>query len=177
MFAFTTTDTVLRIDPEQGDVVASITITAPRGLAWTADQQHLIVGGKNELVFLNPDDLTIASRIGDLADAQIFYPSATPDGRWLLAPVVLDGVVLMIDAATGEVAQRVETGSPLMVDADGSRAWVSNVLVPPEMLEPNAEPREGGVMLLDLETFATTFIPDLIDANGIGVSTVSAWKD
>jgi hypothetical protein len=57
------------------------------------------------------------------------------------------------------------------------RAWVSNVLVPPELLEPNATPRLGGVVLLDLTTFRTVAIPDLIDANGIGVSSVRSWKD
>lgn len=85
--------------------------------------------------------------------------------------------MLVIDATTGEVAQRVETGSPLQVVPDGSRAWVSNVLVPPEMLDPKAAPRSGSVMLLDLETFKTTAIPELIDANGIAVSPVSLREE
>lgn len=170
LFAFTTTGEVLRIDPEQGTVVASVAVASPRGLAWTWDHRHLIVGGNNELVFLNPADLTVASQIGNLGTGQIFYPSATPDGRWILAPAVLDGAVLVIDATTGSVAHRVETGSPLQVVSDGRRAWVSNVLVPPELSEPNAPPQLGGVVLLDLTTFRTVAIPDIIDANGIGVS-------
>jgi DNA-binding beta-propeller fold protein YncE len=177
LFAFTTTGKVLQIDPEQGTVVASVSVVSPRGLAWTWDRQHLIVGGNNALVFLNPRDLNVEFRIDNLGTGQIFYPSATPDGRWILAPAVLDGVVLVIDATTGHVAHRVETGSPLQVVPDGGRAWISNVLVPPELLEPNAAPRLGGVVLLDLTTFRTVAIPNLIDANGIGVSPVRLRQD
>jgi DNA-binding beta-propeller fold protein YncE len=177
LFAFTTTGDVLRIDPEQGTVVASVAVASPRGLAWTWDHQYLLVGGNNALVFLNPSDLTVESQIGNLGTGQIFYPAATPDGRWILAPAVLDGVVLVIDATTGRVAHRVETGSPLQVVPDGKRAWVSNVLVPPELLEPHAAPRLGGVVLLDLTTFRMVALPDIIDANGIGVSPVHLRKD
>jgi DNA-binding beta-propeller fold protein YncE len=177
LFAFTTTGAVLRIDPEQGTVVASVDVASPRGLAWTWDYRYLIVGGNNELVFLNPLDLAVESQIGNLGTGQIFYPSATPDGRWILAPAVLDSVVLVIDATTGHVAHRVETGSPLQVVPDGGRAWISNVLVPPELLEANAAPRLGGVVLLDLTTFRTVAIPNLIDANGIDVSPVRLRKE
>jgi DNA-binding beta-propeller fold protein YncE len=177
LFAFTTTGAVLRIDADQGTVVASAAVAAPRGLAWTWDQQHLIVGGRNELVFLDPQDLAVEFRIDNLGVGQIFYPSATPDGRRIFAPAVMDRVVLVIDAGTGRLAHRIETGSPLQVVPDGKRAWVSNVLVPPELLPPNAAPRSGGVVVLDLRTFRTTVIPDVIDANGIGVSPVHLRRD
>jgi hypothetical protein len=49
--------------------------------------------------------------------------------------------------------------------------------VPSELLEPNAAPRLGGVVLLDLTTFRTVAIPDMIDANGIGVSPVRSRND
>jgi DNA-binding beta-propeller fold protein YncE len=177
LFAFTTNNDVARIDPDRGTVVVSTNLAAPRGLAWTADDRYLIVGGNNELIFLNPRNLTTEFLLGDLGVGQIFYPAATSDGRWIFAPAVLDGVVLAIDTATGKVAHRIETGSPLQVVPDGKRAWVSNVLVPPELLPPNAEPRMGGVVLLDLRTFTTVPIPDIPDANGITVSTVHSSKD
>lgn len=176
IFAFTTADDVVRIDPDRGTVGMSIKAAAPRGLAWTADQRRLIVGGRNELLFLNPADLSLEFRWGDLGVGQIFYPAPTPDSRWILAPAVLDGVVLAIDATTGRIAHRIETGSPLQIVPDGRQAWISNVLVPPEMLEENAEPRSGGVVLLDLTTFTTMAVPDIPDANGIAVSAERSCK-
>ena len=66
LFAFTTTNEVLRIDPDDGAVVASIELASPRGLAWTADRLRLIVGAKNELLLLDPANLSIEARLADL---------------------------------------------------------------------------------------------------------------
>jgi DNA-binding beta-propeller fold protein YncE len=177
LFAFTTENEIVRLDPDSGAVLAITKIAAPRGLAWTADHKRLIAGGKNELIFLNPTDLSIKSRFGNLGVGQIFYPTASPDGRWILAPAVLDGVVLVIETRTGNVARRIETGSPLQVIADGRHAWVSNVLVPPELLDPNATPRLGGIDFMDLATFTTVPVCGIPDANGIAVTPQRAPRE
>ncbi len=171
LFAFTMKGEVCRIDPGSGKVTAHVQTGSPRGLAWTAGSHRLLASGRNEILFLDPADLSIERRITGLGVGQIFYPTATPDGRWILAPAVLDGVVLVVDAATGTVAHRIETGSPLLLvmDPAGKQAWISNVLVPAEMLGTNATGREGGIVLLNLQTFATTKVPGTPDANGLAV--------
>src|SRR5271170_5301209 len=173
LFVFTLTGKVCRIDPESGKVNTCVETSSPRGLAWTADGRYLIVSGKGEILLLDPVGLSIVRQIGKLNVGQIFYTTATPDGRWLLAPAVLDGVVLAIDASTGAVAHRTETGSPLMValDPDGKHAWISNVRVPAALFGPDTAAREGGVTLLDLTTFTITAIPGIADTNGIAVSS------
>jgi DNA-binding beta-propeller fold protein YncE len=168
LFAFTLSGQVLRIDPETGGVAAQVETGSPRGLAWTADGQDLIASGKNEILLADREDLAIRRRMAGLGVGQIFYPAATPDGRWILAPAVLDGVVLVIDAASGEVAYRVDTGSPLLAAIHGKQAWVSNVRIPASMFGPAAA-REGGVTILDLDTMGSAPIPGIVDANGLAV--------
>jgi DNA-binding beta-propeller fold protein YncE len=172
LFAFTMQGEVLRIDPTRGAITARAKTGSPRGLAWTADRRHLLVSGINEILLLDPASLAIEKHIANLGVGQTFYPTATPDGHWLLVPAVLDGVVLAIDAATGTVAHRIETGSPLLLalSPDGKKAWVSNVLIPPGMFGPNTKPKEGGVVQLDLTTFQTTPVPQTPDANGLAIT-------
>ncbi|MGC4051846.1 MAG: hypothetical protein QM757_21085 [Paludibaculum sp.] len=169
LYAFTTTGRVLRVDPERGTLLAQAEIATPRGLGWTADGRRLIAGGRNELVLLNPEDLSVEARYGQLGVGQVFYASASTDGRWILAPAVLDGVLLILDAKTGRVERRIQTGSPLLTVADGAQVWISNVLVPPQMMPADAPPRNGGISLMDLRTFGITSIDGVPDANGIAV--------
>jgi DNA-binding beta-propeller fold protein YncE len=171
LFAFTMKGEVCRIDPNSGKVAARVDAGSPRGLAWTTDSRHLIASCRNEILLLDPADLSIDRRITSLGVGQIFYPAATPDGRWILAPAVLDGVVLVIEVSTGTVAHRIETGSPLLLAlaSGGRQAWISNVLVPAGMLGPNATGREGGVVLLDLHTFAAKKVQGIQDANGLAI--------
>ena len=74
LFAFTIGGDILRIDPDSGAVVRSAKVSSPRGLAWTAGGRKLIVGGKNELLVLNPRDLSLETRVGELGVGQALLP-------------------------------------------------------------------------------------------------------
>jgi len=176
LFAFTMKGEICRIDPEDGKVLARANTGSPRGLAWTASNpRRLLVSGKGEVLVLDPATLAIERRIANLGVGQIFYPAATPDGRWILAPAVVDGVILVIDAVSGAVIRRISTGSPLLsaISPDSKQAWISNVLVPAGMFGDSAAQRDGGIDLLDLTTFQVNRIPDVPDANGLAV----VWAD
>ena len=164
---------MVRIDPDSGEVLNTAVVRSPRGLAWTSDAKYLIVGGKDELLLLSPSSLKVAMRWSKLGVGQIFYPLSSSDGKWIFAPAVIDGVVLVVDAVTGAVAHRVQTGSPLLAVQDGNSLWVSNVLVPPAMLPKDAAKRMGGIVVVNLTTFQTTAVPGLEDTNGIALSGVT----
>jgi DNA-binding beta-propeller fold protein YncE len=168
-YAFTTTNSVLRLNPGDGHILAQAALPNLRGLAWTADHTHLLAGGRGQLLVLNPKDLTVTRTYANLAVGQIFYPSASPDGRSYFLPAVLDGVLLVVDAATGEVRNRIATGSPLQVVFDGDGAWVSNVKVPASMLPAGAAQKPGGLVHLDLSTYQIRLIEGTEDANGIAI--------
>jgi DNA-binding beta-propeller fold protein YncE len=174
LYAFTIKGGVYRIDPDSGKTAAHADVDSPRGLTWTADHRYLIASGKDAITFLDPVSLSTARRIENLEVSQIFYTTETPDGRWLLAPAVIDGVILVIDVSTGSVAHRIETGSPLLLAlaSDGKRAWVSNVLVPAQMFGPGTTLREGGITEIDLTTFKTYVVPAIRDTNGLAISPV-----
>jgi DNA-binding beta-propeller fold protein YncE len=171
LYAFTLKGQVCRIDPDSGAVIANATLGSPRGLAWSRNEQFLISSGKNELVYLNPNDLSVIRRVGDLGVGQIFYPSLTPDGKRILAPALIDSLVLVVDVDTGEVLARVKTGSPLMQSflADGKVAVTSNVMVPAGLFSPDSTARDGGLVLIDLNTYQTTVIPGITDLNGLAI--------
>ena len=174
LFAFSTKGQVFKINPDSGHIDATANIVSPRGLAWTADNAHLIVAGKGELQILDPQTLSAVKVFTGFDVGQLYYPTASADGRLIFAPAVIDGVVLVIDAVTGKVLQRVSTGSPLSVtiQADQKTAWISNVHVPEQMQKPGDQPLPGGALALDLATFTTNPLPDVIDANGLAVSPI-----
>ena len=171
LYAFTLKGEVCRIDPDTGKVIARVTTGSPRGLAWSNDHRYLIASGKNELVFLDSQTLSSARRIVDLGVGQVFYPAMTPDGKSILAPAVLDGVVVVIDVATGRVTRRVETGSPLLLtyDSTGSHAITSNVFVPAGLFGPATKHKEGGIVIIDLSNFTTKAITGIPDTNGMAL--------
>jgi DNA-binding beta-propeller fold protein YncE len=169
-YAFTVTGEVLRLDPQTGHLRAQTAVPFVRGLSWTADHGHLLVGARGQLLLLDPDQLRVERTFGSLPVGQIFYPAASPDGRFFLAPAVLDGVLLVVNAQSGEVEQRLTTGSPLQAVFEGDHtAWISNVRVPASMLPVGAPERSGSLVRVDLRTMQTQTVPNTEDANGIAV--------
>ncbi len=127
LFAFSTNGQVFRLNSEDGRVEAKTDAASPRGLAWTADKSSLIVSGQGELALLDPANLKLRKRFSHLGVHQIFYPAASPDGRFILVPAVIDGVVLVLDANSGAVLRKIQRAalcypvSPVadLVDANG----------------------------------------------------------
>ncbi len=175
LYAFSILGLVFRIDPSLGHVEASVQIPSPRGLAWTADRSGLIVAGKGEVEILDPQSLAAVKTFSGLDIHQLFYPTASLDVKLIFAPAVLDGIVLVLDAKTGQELRRIKTGSPLSVTLDPAknRAYISNVHVMAEMDKLGAAPRPGGVDALDLASFNTTPLPGIVDANGVALSNES----
>jgi DNA-binding beta-propeller fold protein YncE len=169
-YAFTTVDSVIRLDPNDGRVLARATVPHVRGLAWTSDHSHLLVGSQGQVLLLDPQDLTVTRNFIGLPVGQTFYPASSPEGHTFFVPAVLDGVLLILDARTGKVCQRLATGSPLQAIFDGEYAWISNVKVPTSMLPPGATERPGGLVRLNLSNFSFTLIKDTQDANGIATT-------
>lgn len=171
LFAFTLKGEVHRIHPESGKV--EITVPAPntRGIAWTHNHAQLIVAGRGELTFLNPTTLAVERQWKNLPIGQIFYPQATPDGKYILAPAVLSGKLLVLDAQSGAVIKELPVMSPLLmaVTRDGKYAWISNVLVPKGFAGPETKGTTGSILRLNLSDWATTEYLQVPDANGIAV--------
>ena len=168
-YAFTTTGSVVRLNPDDGHILVQTALPKVRGLALTTDHTHLLAGGWGQLLLLNPKDLTVTRTYANLSVGQIFYPSASPDGRSFFLPAVLDGVLLVVDALTGDVRNRIVTGSPLQVVFDGNDAWISNVKIPTSMLPAGASERPGGLVHLDLFSYQFRQIEGTEDANGIAI--------
>jgi DNA-binding beta-propeller fold protein YncE len=130
LFLMAANNGVFRVEPASGAIKARYTsASAIRGLTWTTDGSQLLASGKNELLFLNPTDLTVTRRITDLGVGLILYSTMTPDGARIFAPAPLDQKVLVIDVASGKPIATFATGKdPIAVHIapDRRSAFVCN---------------------------------------------------
>jgi len=117
---------VYQINPQNGDIIQHKTFSSPiRGLALM--KQYLLASGKNELFIISEKDLSIIKHIENLQVGQILYSTATVDGKYILSPAVYDNVVLVIDASTGSILYRLQTGKlPINVQVTNDYAFVSH---------------------------------------------------
>lgn len=160
LYALAGPNGVYSLDPADGSQRAHYASTTPiRGLTWTADQRKLIASGMDELVFLNPTNLTVDQRFAGLACGQIIYSAATPNGQYVLAPATFANQVLVINVPTGEVIHRLSTGKAPLIIAfapDGQLAFVTNAL-------------DDHVSVIDLRTWEVKRFAQANHPNGIVV--------
>jgi YVTN family beta-propeller protein len=129
--------TVSRIDPDTNEVTAAVPVTTPAGLAVTDEAVWASSFEGNEVVQIDPNELTIVDSIATGANPDAI---ALGDGvLWVTNRG--DGTVSRIDLATRE-AEVVDVGTaPAGIALDGDRVWVID----------NAD---GTLVLLDAATGA-----------------------
>jgi DNA-binding beta-propeller fold protein YncE len=158
LFLMAANNGVWRVEPINGAIKARYTSTsAIRGLTWTTDGSQLLASGKNELLFLNPTDMSVARRITDLGVGLILYSAMTPDGTRIFAPAPLDQKVLVIDVASGKPIATFATGKdPIAVHIapDRRSAFVCNA-------------SDDHLSRVDLQTLAVTSFGTANMPNGL----------
>lgn len=89
----------------------------------------LLVSATNEVSLVDPHTRTITKKIGNLGVGQILYSKLTPDEKYILAPAVWEGQLLVIDVERERVIHRLTTGVDpvqVMISPDGRRAYVTH---------------------------------------------------
>jgi DNA-binding beta-propeller fold protein YncE len=155
---------ILRLDADTGKTTGQFKLSTPiRGLSYVDNGRLLMLSGANEIVLLNPNDLTIAKRFGNLGIGQLLYSAMTPNGKLIVAPASLDSQAIIIDTATGKVIKHIVTGlDPVTVaiSADGNDAFVTNA-------------RSDYVTQIDLHSFAAKNIRTSNGPNGLAITKMS----
>lgn len=118
------------MNSDSGDIIARMTDFngAVRAIAF-GRSGTLLVSATNEVSLVDPRTRTITKRFGDLGVGQILYSKLTPDERYIIAPAVWEGQVLVIEVGTGQVVHRLSTGVDpvqVVISPDESRAYVTH---------------------------------------------------
>jgi DNA-binding beta-propeller fold protein YncE len=131
---------VYKIDPENGSVLQHAALSSPiRGLA--VAKQWLVASGMNEVFLLSKNDLSTIKHFGNLQVGQLLYSNISNDQKYIIAPAAFDSVVLVIDASSGNVVQRLQTGNtPINVQVSDKYAYVTHA-------------RDNYIAAIDLQTF------------------------
>lgn len=145
---------VYKIDPENGAILQHAALSSPvRGLV--VAKQWLVASGKNEVFLLSKNDLSILKHFENLQVGQLLYSNITNDQKYIIAPAAFDSVVLVIDASTGNVVQRLQTGNtPINVQVSGKYAYVTHA-------------RDNYIATIDLETFKISKSLSAFGTNGL----------
>lgn len=147
---------VYRIDPLNGALQQHAGLSSPvRGLL--VAKQWIVASCKNEIFLLSKTDLSILKHFNNLQlkAGLILYSNITDDQKYILAPAPFDSVVLVIDAATGDVVRRLQTGdTPINVQVNGMYAYVSHA-------------KDDYIGTIDLSTFKTSKDLKAFGTNGL----------
>jgi len=119
------------MDLNSGEIVARLTdfAGAVRALAFGSSGKTLLVSATNELALVDASTRRIAKRFGNLGVGQILYSKLTPDEKHIIAPAVWEGLVLIVEVATGRVQHRLSTGVDpvqVVISPDDARAYVTH---------------------------------------------------
>lgn len=147
---------VFRINPENGTVLQHADLSSPvRGLL--VAKQWIVASCKNEIFLLSKTDLSTVKHFNNLQlkAGLILYSDITGDQKYILAPAPFDSVVLVIDAETGEVVHRIQTGdTPINVQVNGTKAYVTHA-------------KDDYIGTIDLQTFTASKILKAFGTNGL----------
>ena len=118
------------IDVSTGKIIARMQDFngAVRSLAF-GDSGTLLVSATNEVSLVDPKKRQIIKKIGGFGVGQILYSKLTPDEKYILAPAVWEGQILVIDVQKESVAHRLNTGIDpvqVMIAPDKQRAYVTH---------------------------------------------------
>lgn len=121
---------VSEIDIASGRIVRTFYCNgAIRGLEYSIDKEKLIASASNEICIINPTTFMIEKRFGSLNSKQILYSKQSPDGKYIIAPAVWEGQVLIIDYVSGEVIRRITVGADpihIMISPVGNSFFVTH---------------------------------------------------
>jgi len=147
---------VYRINPENGTVLQRADLPSPvRGLLIA--KQWIVASCKDEIFLLSKTDLSTIKHFNglQLKVGLILYSNITDDQKYILAPAPFDSIVLVIDAETGEVVHRIQTGdTPINVQVNGTKAYVSHA-------------KDDYITAIDLQNFTTSKVLRAFGTNGL----------
>jgi len=145
---------VYQVDPQSGVILQHASLASPvRGLS--VGKNWILASGFNEVWLLSKTDLSVLKHFGDFKVGQLFYSNITPDQKYIITPAALDNTVLVIDAETGAVVHRLNTGkTPINVQISGNYAYVS-------------QDKDYHIGQIDLTTFEVTKTLGVYGTNGI----------
>lgn len=118
------------VDPLTGEVKKRLTDFngSVRALSFNTDGS-LLVSATNELAIVDPKTGNTTWKLGNLGATQFLYSKTTSDMKYILAPAVWEGQVVVVDIAKREIVKRIVTGIDpvqVLISPDGKSAFATH---------------------------------------------------